>query len=365
MYPHLFSSLTLRGLTLRNRIVFAPTTMGLPENEYLAKLRAISEGGAAVLVIGDVPVLDEPRGSLFDADGFARYCRVTEAVHAGGALACAQLHMSDTDMAGLRRFLPDVQSGKITPDELRRILNGLVSDYVTGLPADRVRGITAAFGPAARRAAEAGFDLVQVHGDRMCGSFSSSIYNRRTDAYGGTPENRARFAVEAVRAVREAMPELPIDFKLAVRQEEPHYGNAGVLLSELSVFVPALEAAGADSFHVTLADHGELSDTIPARSHPYFGEEGCFLKYSDAVRKLTDKPVCGVGALSSPAFIEAQLASGRIALAAMSRQLIADPDWPRKVREGREAALRRCVRCNKKCLGGMQSRQGVHCIYDA
>lgn len=83
--------------------------------------------------------------------------------------------------------------------------------------------------------------MIQIHGDRMCGSFSSSIYNHRTDEYGGTAENRARFAVEAVSAVREKLPDMPIDYKLAVRQENPHYGNAGVIEDELKVFVPMLE----------------------------------------------------------------------------------------------------------------------------
>ena len=75
--------------------------------------------------------------------------------------------------------------------------------------------------------------MVQVHGDRMCGSFSSTVFNHRTDEYGGSAENRARFAVEAVSAVHAAVPGMPIDYKLAVRQEEPHYGNAGVLVEEL------------------------------------------------------------------------------------------------------------------------------------
>ena len=132
--------------------------------------------------------------------------------------------------------------------------------------------------------------MVQVHGDRMCGSFSSSVFNHRTDAYGGSATDRARFAVEAVSAVRRRLPNLPIDYKLAVRQEEPHYGNAGVLVEELPVFVPLLEGAGVTSFHVTLANHGELSDTIPPRNHPEFGKEGCFLKFCDQVRKLTSCP---------------------------------------------------------------------------
>ena len=82
------------------------------------------------------------------------------------------------------------------------------------------------------------------------------------------------------------------------------------------------------------------------------------------MRRLTKLPVCGVGGLTDPDFVEEQLSSGRMDCAAMSRQLIADPEWPNKVCSGRTADLHRCVRCNKKCLGGMMTHQGVHCIYE-
>lgn len=236
--------------------------------------------------------------------------------------------------------------------------------YITGLSEKKVKEITDAFGKAAELALQAGFDMVQVHGDRMCGSFSSSVFNHRTDEYGGSPENRARFAVEAVSAIRRRLPDVPIDYKLAVRQENPHYGNAGVLEEELPIFVLLLEQAGVTSFHVTLANHGELSDTIPPKNHPEFGAEGCFLKFCDQVRRFTKLPVCGVGGLTDPDFVEEQLKNGRMDCAAMSRQLIADPAWPNKVCSGRTGEIHRCIRCNKKCLGGMMAHQGVHCIYE-
>ena len=159
-------------------------------------------------------------------------------------------------------------------------------------------------------------------------------------------------------------PEIPIDYKLAVRQEDPHYGNAGVVESELGIFVPLLTDAGVTSFHVTLANHSSLEDTIPPAKHPYFKEQGCFLKFCDEVRQYTDKPITGVGGLNQPDFVEQQLASGRITCAAMSRQLLADPEWPNKVASGQIKEIHRCVRCNKKCLGGLQQHQGTHCIYE-
>ena len=82
------------------------------------------------------------------------------------------------------------------------------------------------------------------------------------------------------------------------------------------------------------------------------------------VRRYTDKPITGVGGLNQPDFVEQQLASGRITCAAMSRQLLADPEWPNKVASGQIKEIHRCVRCNKKCLGGLQQHQGTHCIYE-
>ena len=365
MYETILSPIQYGGLTLKNRIIFAPTSMGLPQEEWLARLRAIAAGGCAMIILGDIPVGKHGFGpSLYTEKGRAFYRELARMVHEEGCMLCAQLHQSDSNLKAMLKYVPGVLTKRISMEQLRPLLNEEVGPYITGLPAKKVREITASFGVAAGLAKEAGFDMVQVHGDRMCGSFSSTLYNCRTDEYGGSPENRARFAVEAVKAVRREVPDLPIDFKLAVRQEQPHYGNAGVLEEELSVFVPLLEQAGVTSFHVTLANHGSLTDTIPPANHPQFGQEGCFLKFCDQVRALTDRPICGVGGLTDPNFIEEQLSAGRIDCAAMSRQLIADPDWPNKVAAGDLENLHRCVRCNRACLGGMMAHKGVHCIYE-
>ena len=363
MYETIKSPVDYGGLTLKNRIIFAPTTLGLPREALVERLRRIAAGGCAMIIIGDVPVL--PHGfvpSLYTRKGRDFYQTIADAVHGEGCLLCAQLHQSDANLKGMVKYIPGVLTKRISKEELRPLLNQQVGPYITGLPAEKVKEITEAFGTAAELALQAGFDMVQVHGDRMCGSFSSALFNHRTDGYGGSPENRARFAVEAVSAVRRRLPEVPIDYKLAVRR--PPYGKAGVLEEELPVFVPLLEAAGVTSFHVTLADHGDLRDTIPPKDHPAFGAEGCFLPFCDQVRGLTRLPVCAVGGLTDPGFVEEKLRSGRIDCAAMSRQLIADPDWPRKVSAGRAEEIRRCIRCNKKCLGGMMAHQGVHCIYE-
>lgn len=364
MYENLLKPIELGGVALKNRIIFSPTSMGLRDEEYEEKLRSIAAGGCGMIIIGDVPVGGRGVHSLRSKKGFLRYQSLCRLAHEQGCKICAQLHQSDSNWKAMVKYIPGVLTKRISMERLRVLLNEEVGRYVTGLSEEKVFAITASFGEAALLARKAGFDMVQVHGDRMCGSFSSSIFNHRTDGYGGSAQNRARFATEAVAAVKKALPDMAIDYKLAVRQENPHYGNAGILLEELPVFVPLLEQAGVTSFHVTLANHGKLADTIPPASHPDFGEEGCFLSYCDEVRKLTGLPVCGVGGLTSPDFVEEQIASGRIDCAAMSRQLIADPDWVNKVQAGKTDEIRRCVRCNRDCLGGMQRHEGVHCIYE-
>lgn len=353
------------GIHLKNRIVFAPTTMGLKEPDYFAKIQEIAAGGCAMIIIGDVPVGKSVFApTLFSKKGFAYYQNIVRLAHEQGCLVCAQLHQSDMNIKGMLKYIPKVVTGKIDQMQLRSLMNQETGHYISSIPTEKVRQITASFGDAAVMAVKAGFDAVQVHGDRMCGSFSSTIFNQRTDEYGGSAENRARFAVESIRAIREKLQELPIDYKLAVRQENPHYGNAGILESELNVFVPLLEQAGATSFHVALANHSKLEDVIPPANHPEFSEQGCFLKFCDEVRKYTKLPICGVGGLNNPDFIEEQLASGRIDCAAMSRQLVADPEWVNKVLHGQADQIHYCVRCNKQCLGGMYQHKGVHCIYE-
>lgn len=266
MYETINSPLNYGGLTLKNRILFAPTSLGLPQEELLERMKKIAAGGCAMIIIGDVPVLPHGFGpSLYTKKGMEFYKSLADAVHPYGCKLCAQLHQSDSNLKGMIKYIPGVLTKRISMEELRPLLNQQVGPYITGLPEKKVEEITDAFGKAAELAIQAGFDMVQVHGDRMCGSFSSSVFNHRTDRYGGSPENRARFAVEAVSAIRRRLPDVPIDYKLAVRQENPHYGNAGVLEEELPIFVPLLEQAGVTSFHVTLANHGELSDTIPRR----------------------------------------------------------------------------------------------------
>lgn len=367
MFEALFSPIILRGLKLKNRVVFAPTSMGLTPDAMYAHIETISRGGAGLIILGDVPVLPTPFGSFYDEKSIQYYHNLVKIAHNNGSAIAVQLHMTDTNTDKVHSLLPELKAGKITPQELRDRVNAMIPDFIMNLSTAKIDEIINGFGITAARAYDIGFDLIQVHGDRMCGSFSSTLLNHRTDCYGGTPQNRAKFAVRCLHAVRNAIPDdMPIEFKLVVRIEHPrHYGNAGILLEELPIFLPLLDQAGADSYEVALANHSRLIDTIPPANHQAFGGPGCFLPLCDIVHKFTDRPLCAVGGMGDPNFCNEQIAKGRIQYVALSRPLLADPFWPKLAQQGRTREIIHCIRCNRDCLGGMQRHEGTHCIFDA
>ena len=168
MYETILSPIHYGGLQLKNRIIFAPTTFGLSDEEYLAKIRAIAQGGCAMIIVGDVPVgKSKFEKSLFDTKGFAFYQQVVKIAHDADCKVCAQLHQSDSNLLAMFKYIPGLLLKKITPDQLREKLNAEVAPYITNMSQRKIHEIISGFGKAAALAKQVGFDMVQVHGDRM------------------------------------------------------------------------------------------------------------------------------------------------------------------------------------------------------
>ncbi len=152
----------------------------------------------------------------------------------------------------------DFHGGAASPAECRGC------PFISKLSTRKIHKIINGFGEAAVLAVKAGFDMVQVHGDRMCGSFSSTVsFNHRTDEYGGSAENRARFAVEAVKGHPQPPARHAHRFQAAGAPGRSPLWQRRCSGVELGIFVPLLTDAGVTSFHVTLANHSSLEDTIP------------------------------------------------------------------------------------------------------
>ena len=350
----MFQPVQIGSLTLKNSIVFAPTSVGREGLDFYEK---IARGGAALVVLPDISVIPSMLGApSLDSMRFADYFRkVVEICHRYDCKVSVQLFHPEYDVeyiGGLYR-----QRDKISSDEVHRLLAENMMGYADTLSAEQTDAIVEKFAAAARNAQAVGVDMIQIHGDRLIGSFSSALFNHRSDRYAP----HTAFAEAVVKAVRAAVPEMPLDYKLTIRTEEPRLGRGGVLISEVPEFVRVLEAAGIDSYHVAIANHSNIRDTIPAANHPQLQGEGCFNHLGRAVLAVAHKPVCIVGKLQHADAMEALLDEG-FAMVGMSRQLIADPEWPNKVEAGREDTVRYCVYCNKKCVASIMTGQPVSCI---
>ena len=149
MYETIQTPFNYGGLTLKNRIIFAPTTFGLSDEDYFEKIRRIAAGGCAMIIVGDVPVGKSHFGkSLFDKKGFAFYEKVIGIAHDNDCKVCAQLHQSDSNIKAMLKYVPGVLTKRISMQELRPLLNNEVAPYITNMPHKKVKEITSAFGTA-------------------------------------------------------------------------------------------------------------------------------------------------------------------------------------------------------------------------
>ena len=360
MYDNIFKTIKIRHLEIKNRIVFSPTSMSYDRETYLQKLINIAKGGVGLIVIGDVSVVGSLHrgGTLSDDAGVEYFKTITNEVHKYDCKISAQLFHPDYDIDSIKQSLVEK---KVDRQQIRTMMKNSMYNYVNELTREDIIKIQDKFAKAACRAKQAGFDMVQVHGDRLLGSFSSSIFNKREDEYGGSVENRAKMSVEIVKKIRAEICDMPIDYKLGIRKENPDLGKGGPTLKETEAFVHLLDDAGVDSFHVSIANHSFITDTIPAFDHKHLAQEGCFIDLAKQVKQYTDKVVCGVGKLKTPEFIDSLLEAD-IDMVGLSRQLIADDQWVLKIEQGRENDIDYCRFCNVKCTNSLMSGAPFGCV---
>ena len=351
------------GQTFKNRIMFPPLTTGYEKNGMISEqdmgfYTRLAKGGVGYIVMGDVAPINSfsPTPKLFDDSQIPAFKALADSVHAYGTKLGVQLFHPEYDVDAINSLFMQKKF-----DEMRQRLHHDMMFFTDEVSEEMLMAIIDKMCACAVRAQKAGVDVIQIHGDRLNGCLCSTRMNHRTDKFGGSLENRVRFARMLTRAIRKAVPDMVIDYKLSI--VTPQRGKGGIDEADAVQFAQWLVEDGVDMFHVAQANHtGNMADTIPPMGvQPY----GFFVKIAGDIKKAVNVPVSAVGRIMDADMAARVIESGMADMVAMGRPLLADPDWGTKIAAGKACDIRRCISCNKGCTDAIQNRQFLSCVLNA
>ncbi|MCQ2437656.1 MAG: NADH:flavin oxidoreductase, partial [Clostridia bacterium] len=346
-YPHLFQPIRLGGTYFRNRIFSAPaglldlTPNCAPSFDHLSYWERKAKGGAASINIGESYVCDYDSGdSRYDVflmkDRKYNYnglAKLADCINRQGAVAtielqhpgCASKRNGELQLApsaGPNPLDPSIMCKEMTEEDIYRVIDE--------------------FSEAALYAKSRGFGMVQVHGGHgwLINQFFSPFFNKRTDRWGGSVENRARFGVAVVDEIhRKCGKDFPVEIRISGTELfEGGYGIEGGI-----DFAKQLEGH-ADLIHISVGNPHHAGSA--EYTHPgIFNEGGCNIPFAAEITKHVSKPVATLGGLNAPAQMEEIISSGKADIVYMARALLADPYLPQKVMSNKDEDIVRCLRC--------------------
>lgn len=348
-YQHIFSPVTIRHMTVKNRIVMMPmgTNFGEQNGEmsflHINYYEQRAKGGTGLLIVENASV-DSPQGSngttqlRIDSDNYIpRLYKLCENVHKHGACIAIQINHAGASAMSSRIGMQPVSASDVPSKEGGEIPRPLTKEEILH--------IVRKYAEAARRAQICGFDAVEIHAGHsyLISQFLSPIYNKRTDEFGGSAENRTRFAHMILEAVRKQVgPHFPIFLRISA-DELMEGGNT---LEDTLAYLEYLEKE-VDVFDVSCGLNGSIQYQIDANYLP----DGWRSYMARAVKEKFGKPCIAVGNIRHPQIAEEILAKGDADFIGMGRGLIAEPEWGNKVEYGNECDLRSCISCNIGCAG--------------
>lgn len=351
------------GQTFKNRIMFPPLTTGYEKNGMISEqdmgfYTRLAKGGVGYIVLGDVAPINSfsPTPKLFDDSQIPAFKALADSVHAYGTKLGIQIFHPEYDVDAINSLFMQKKF-----DEMRQRLHHDMMFFTDEASEEMLMSIIDKMCACAVRAQKAGVDVIQIHGDRLNGCLCSTRMNHRTDKFGGSLENRVRFARMLTRAIRKAVPGMIIDYKLSI--VTPQRGKGGIDEADAVQFAQWLVEDGVDMFHVAQANHtGNMADTIPPMGvQPY----GFFVRIAGDIKKAVNVPVSAVGRIVDAEMAERVIESGMADMVAVGRPLLADPDWDAKIAAGKACDIRRCISCNKGCTDAIQNRQFLSCVLNA
>jgi 2,4-dienoyl-CoA reductase (NADPH2) len=357
MYSHLFSTITVGDKELKNRITMAPLYLGYAgeggtvSELFLDHYRLMAKSGVGMVVVENATV-DYPTGS-----GSNRTLRADTDKNIEGLTKLAATIKKQRALASLQlnhagRFAA-IADPALAPSAVQTF-----GRMPRALTKDEMRKIARKFAEAAVRAKKAGFDLVELHGGTgyLLSSFVSPRTNKRDDEYGGPLENRQRFPLEVVREVKAAVGDFPVGYRFLADEWLPD----GLKLAESVQYAGSLGEAGVAYISVMGGTYESffLPEVLMASR-----KEGYMVELASAIKKAVNVPVITAGRIATGAFAESVLAEGKADLIGLARVLWADPEWPSKVKEGRENEIIHCASdCDDTCTKLVTKGKVAFCV---
>lgn len=358
-FPRLFEQASIGNLKLKNRIVMLPMRTAYATLSGEATQRTIdhyverAKGGVGVVTVGNISIhLPQALNQLvLDSDWLLMgHYELVEKVHAYGAKIIAQLNHPG------RQKYPEAshpEEEMVSSSSLPMTSLGRVFPTPKALSKGEIYQFIERYASAAERAKRVGYDMVELHGGHgyLINQFISPFMNKRTDEFGDSLENRMRFPLELIRAVRKAVgPDFPIGFRLSAVE----FVSGGITLDQSTTIAQMLEAAGVAYINVSAGIAEAINKVIDLMRDP----EGWREYIWEAIKKAVKVPIFAGGGLRHPDFCERLLEQGKTDFIGLARPLLADPEWPKKAEEGRVEDIRLCISCNECLAGSARRRRG-------
>ena len=365
-FKHLFSPIKLGPMTVRNRIVASSHATNLmspigPSTDrslyyYLSK----AKGGVGLIVTqfsSVLPVTTAAPPVAFQSDAIIpEYKKLADAIHGEGARLMVQLALPGK--YGSAEALGGVLLSS-SPLPANTALRG-TGEVPREMEIEEIQEAVEAFANAARRVREAGLDGVEINMavGFLISQFLSPAFNQRTDEYGGSLENRLRFPIEVIDAVRDAVGR---DFVVGIRLTGDEFLEGGIDLDLAKLNAQTLEATTKlDYINICAGTFFNPEAHIP----PMYFPLGCFVYLASAIKEVVNLPIVAVGRITDPVQAEQILADGHADMVTMNRATICDPEMPKKAQEGRLEEIRKCTGCNEGCFGRWSQGLPITCTYN-
>lgn len=356
---HLFSSLEIKNLTLSNRIVMPGLASFLIENDGTIDSRTVEHyrrraaGGPAMVIMEACAVSAEGivsphQARIYDDQFMEGLSGIARAIKSEGAIAGLQLHHG-----GRQTSSRIINRKPVAPSSLPC---PSIRGEVEPLSIDGIQEIVSKFAKCARRAVQAGFELLEIHGAHgyLINQFLSPFSNIREDEYGGDLQGRTRFALEIIREIRKAIGnDIPLSFKISAQEFVPN----GLDLPQSIDILHLLKNEGLDVVQVSAGN-----DATPEWiSQPVYMEKACLSASAARIKNALDLIVMSVGRINDPFIADEIVAQGKADLVCMGRGLLADPELPRKARSGNFGEIRTCIACNT-CMESIFRKGRIECL---